>query len=151
MTFGNYLLGRSPMSDPFSTPPGARETNVIGLQQVMVPFVGDIDRWGESAADWDVTLLEKNAFRVRGVSWYKRTVAKTASDAVTHIPAMRLALIDQTEWRATQFNWDESIADAQIFKAFRTELLRFDKAAQVLLACITAARAKGQTLATTLN
>ena len=110
---------------------------------LMEPNLADTSRWGAGAASWAYQLYEKRAFRVRGFTNFRRLANFNASQLGGFISDMERTRRNLPAWGVAPFVWEENFAPAQINAAMKMSLLRFDKAAKVVLTCVVAARSKG--------
>ena len=99
---------------------------------LMVPNLADEARWGGSAATWAASFSDRRVVRVRGFSFFKEEVGITISALGKFIEPMEEARKAYSGWDVRPFPWEENFAQAQVNKAANQELLRFDKAADVL-------------------
>ncbi len=88
---------------------------------------------------WEVDLAHRKLFQVRGLSTFRSTFSREATQLAPYIPAMRERLKDLGGWGIPQLDWNEDFSPRQIYAAYGRNAISLDKAAQVILLAVIAA------------
>jgi hypothetical protein len=89
---------------------------------------------------WFVEFGKAKVFYVRGSTDFKGRVLHEVSRIYEYKQTMKTLLNLMQGWGDSYFNWQEPFSKIQLSDGLNKHLLSFDKAAQVILLCATAAQ-----------
>ena len=112
------------------TPIGTNPRNLVQPKLDLIPT-------------WETSLGERNAFRVRGLSWFRANILRDIDKLKAQIADMEVIRTGRELWTTTDLNWKESFSITQVYSAHKSKALKFTKAAKVLLLCELAAERSG--------
>lgn len=97
----------------------------------------------QNVQDWETTYGDRNAYRVRGLSWFRTNVQRDIDKLKPFIAKMEEERKLRPAWNTPALAWNDSFALTQVYTARQAKGLKFVKAAKTLLLCEVAAAAKG--------
>lgn len=96
--------------------------------------------------NWEQTNGVKNAFYVRGFTWFRDEVLEgrlNVTDGVSYIPMMKKELADRTAWHVAKFRWTDPFGGRQFIDTASSRSAyapNFQKAVEIVLLCEIIAR-----------
>jgi hypothetical protein len=123
-------MAQKPQGSAAPNPPGTHPGELVRPSLHLIP-------------NWEASYGDRNAYRVRGLSWFRANVQRDIDKLKRHLDRMEEERSQRVGWNISNLPWEDRLSVTQAYAARQGKALKFVKAAKVLLLCEIAAADKG--------